>query len=131
MFSLRLIWLLLGWVWVAGIFCLSLVPVPPQPVSVPFADKIGHVLAYCLLMLWFCQVCLPRLSRLKLAVMLIMMGVVIEYLQRLTGYRTFEYADMLANGSGVMVGWILASAGMVNVYNIIEARFPGWSRKAE
>jgi VanZ family protein len=131
MSSLRLIWLILGWLWVAVIFYLSLVPSPPQPVNFPDADKIEHALAYCLLMLWFCQVCLQRLSRVRLAVMLIMMGVAIEYLQRLTGYRTFDYADMLANAAGVMVGWLLAAAGIVNVYKYIERYFSGQFGKAE
>ena len=117
---LRLIWHVLGWLWVAVIFYLSLVPSPPQPVNFPSADKIEHALAYCLLMLWFCQVCLQRLSRIRLAVMLITMGIAIEFMQGATGYRTFDYADMLANAAGVMVGWLLAATGMVNIYKFIE-----------
>ncbi len=131
MFSLRLIWLILGWLWVAVIFYVSLVPSPPQPVSFPNADKIEHTLAYCLLMLWFCQVCLQRLSRIRLAVMLIAMGIAIEFMQRETGYRTFDYADMLANAAGVMVGWLLAAAGMVNVYKHIERYFSGRLEKTK
>lgn len=125
MSRLRLIWLILGWLWVAVIFYLSLVPSPPQPVNFPDADKIEHALAYGLLMLWFCQVCLRLTLRIWLALLLITMGIAIEYLQRATGYRTFDYADMLANAAGVMMGWLLASTGIVNVYNIIDQYFSG------
>ena len=131
MSGLRLTWLMLGWLWVAVIFFLSLVPSPPQPVNFPGADKIGHALAYCLLMLWFCQIYLRRVSRIRLAVVLMIMGIAIEYLQRATGYRTFDYVDMLANAVGVMAGWVLASAGMINVHNIIENYYSGRVRKAE
>jgi hypothetical protein len=29
-------------------------------------------------------------------------------LLRQTGYRSFEYADMIADGAGIFVGWLLA-----------------------
>jgi VanZ family protein len=118
MISLRKVWLALGWLWVIVIFYLSLTPHPPEPVQFWNVDKLEHALAYALLMLWFCQL---AYARARLAAVFIAMGVGIEFLQGMTGYRYFEYADMLANSSGVLLGWWLANrpAGRILVW--IEA----------
>ncbi len=36
------------------------------------------------------------------------MGIIIEYLQRATGYRSFEYIDMVANTIGVLAGYLFS-----------------------
>jgi glycopeptide antibiotics resistance protein len=36
------------------------------------------------------------------------MGIAIEFLQRMTGYRTFDVLDMVANAVGVLLGWAAA-----------------------
>lgn len=118
--KLRWSWLALGLVWVATVFYLSLTPHPPQPVTFWQADKLEHALAYCLLMLWFCQVYRQLSSRMLLALLLVVMGIAIEYLQRETGYRTFEYPDMLANAAGVMVGWAWARTVLGHVFAYLE-----------
>jgi glycopeptide antibiotics resistance protein len=48
------------------------------------------------------------------------MGVAIEYLQRETAYRTFDYADMLANATGVMLGWTWARTGLGRIFSCLE-----------
>ena len=126
--KLRWSWLALGWLWVAAIFYLSLMPYPPEPVHFRNADKLEHALAYCLLMLWFCQVYRKRTSRMLLAVLLIAMGIAIEYLQRETGYRIFEYADMFADATGVLVGWSWAGTGLGRVFAYLEYHFSKRSR---
>jgi VanZ family protein len=40
------------------------------------------------------------------------MGVTIEFLQGLTPYRFFEWADALANAAGVIIGWTISWALM-------------------
>ena len=128
MSKLRRSWLALGWLWVMAIFYLSLMPHPPEPAHFWNADKLEHALAYCLLMLWFCQVYRQRASRMLLAVLLVAMGIAIEYLQRETGYRTFDYADMLANTAGVMVGWSWARTSLGRVFAYLEYHFYKQSR---
>ena len=118
--KLRWSWLALGLVWVAAVFYLSLMPHPPQPVTFWQADKLAHALAYSLLMLWFCQVYRQRSSRLLLVLLLVAMGTSIEYLQLESGYRTFEYADMLSNAAGVMVGWAWARTVLGHVFAYLE-----------
>lgn len=109
---LRNVWLALGWVWVAIVFYLSLMPHPPQPLSFDGVDKLEHAAAYIGLMLWFCQVFVQKQSRMYLIAAFVAMGVGIEILQGLSGYRYFEYADMLANTTGVLVGFGLAHTRM-------------------
>ena len=118
--KLRGSWLALGWMWVAAIFYLSLMPQPPEPVHFWNADKLEHALAYSLLMLWFSQIYRQRTSRILLAVLLLAMGIAIEYLQRETGYRTFDYADMLADAVGVMVGWAWSLTALGRVFAYLE-----------
>lgn len=110
--GLRKVWLGLGWLWVALVCYLSLVPHPPEPVSFDGVDKIEHLLAYAGLMLWFCQVYVSRAARIGLLLGLVALGVAIEILQGMGGYRYFEYTDMLANSVGVSVGWTLAHTRM-------------------
>lgn len=118
--KLRWTWLALGWLGVAAIFYLSLMPHPPEPVHFWNADKLEHALAYCLLMLWFCQVYRQHRPRLMLAMLLVAMGALIEYMQRETGYRYFDYADMLSNATGVLVGWAWARTGLGRVFAYLE-----------
>lgn len=119
---LRSVWLASGWLWIVTVCYLSLMPHPPQPVSFPGADKIEHVCAYVSLMWWFCQLYTARPARIRLALAFVAMGAGIEVLQGLSGYRYFEYADMLANTTGVLVGWGLAQTALGRVLPLIERR---------
>lgn len=123
MHKLRKAWLALGWGWIAAIVYLSLTPHPPEPVRLWGVDKLEHVLAYGLLMLWFSQVYARRTQRLFAAVLLIAMGVLLEFLQGMTDYRSFEPADMLANATGVMLGWVWARTALGHVGRALENRF--------
>ncbi len=115
----RRAWLALGWIWVLVVFYLSLMPHPPEPVAFSGVDKVEHALAYALLMLWFCQVYLGA-ARIRTSLWLVAMGVGIEFLQRMTGYRAFEYADMLADATGVLAGWGMALTKLGNVLRMLE-----------
>ena len=89
---------------VAGIVWLSLTPSPPK-VDFEHSDKVGHLLAYSSLMFWFAQLYVARKARLAYAAGFAAMGVALEFIQGSTGYRDFEAYDMLANGTGVILGW--------------------------
>lgn len=118
--GLHKVWLGFGWLWVVLVCYLSLMPHPPQPISFSGADKLEHLLAYAGLMLWFCQVYVVRAARTRMLVGLVAMGVCIEFLQGMSGYRYFEYADMLANTSGVLIGLGLAHTRMGRVISVLE-----------
>lgn len=85
---------------------LSLTPHPPEPVSFAGVDKLEHLAAYGCLMLWF-SVAYRGRARWIVAGWLIVLGVALEILQGWGGIRYFEYADMAANSSGVLLsGWL-------------------------
>ena len=93
-----------GWAWAAAIVWLSLTPSPPQ-VDVSHSDKLGHFVAYGLLMFWFARL---YKNRLAYAAAFIAMGIGLEFAQGALGYRTSEVFDMLANTIGVFMGWAAA-----------------------
>ena len=75
--------------WVAAIVWLSLTPSPPQ-VDIEQGDKLGHFLAYGLLMFWFCQLYAAGARASLCAAGFVAMGVGLEFVQGALGYRTFE-----------------------------------------
>lgn len=117
--TLRKIWIGFGWAGVFIIVILSLMPSPPQPVHFEYADKLEHALAYGLVMLWFCQV--YKLGKgLMVGLLLFALGVALEYMQGMTDYRSFEYADMLADATGLILAWGLAHTPLGSIYQCIE-----------
>jgi VanZ family protein len=103
----RRLWQAVG---VILIGCVIYQSLTPNPIAIPASqgDKYGHVLAYATLMFWFAQLHYGVRARLGWAIAFIAMGIALEFVQRLTDYRTFELADMAADAVGVFVGWILA-----------------------
>ena len=120
MLRYRTAWLAGGWGLVALVAYLSLMQDPPVPFEFHMVDKVEHGLAYAAMSWWFCQLYLSPKSRLILCVTLVGYGVLIEILQRMTGYRYFEYADMLADSVGVLLGWLLARTAVGRVFIYIE-----------
>ncbi len=120
MLKYRSAWLVGGWLLISLIVYLSLTPHPPSPLSFPNADKLEHGLAYAVLSWWFCQIYLSLRQCGIVIVAMIIMGVVIEFLQGWSGYRYFEYADMLANSTGVVLGYLLARTALGRVFISIE-----------
>lgn len=101
----RASWLLLGWLMIAFVVYLSLTPKAPPPfLRFASADKLGHLLAYAILMGWFCQLFWQSNQRVMLGVAFAAMGIALEFIQAMTGYRYFAYSDMIANVLGVGIG---------------------------
>lgn len=96
------------------ILYLSLTPTPPQ-IGIENGDKLGHLAAYGLVMLWFAQPYTALRQRIWLAIGMVALGVALEYAQRATGYRTFEVADMVADALGVAIGWLAAPPRLPNL----------------
>ena len=102
------LWLTVGWVLILLVVFFSLTPEPPEMIQFEQGDKFGHLFAYLSLMLWFANLYSRRKNRISLAMAFLAMGAVLEFLQGLSGYRTFQYTDMVANGVGIFVGGLLA-----------------------
>ncbi len=104
---LRPLWLLCGWAMLAMAVWLSLIAAPPQIVGIPYIDKVKHLLAYAVLMGWFGQIYTTRGTQRGWLIGLVVMGIMLEFLQGWGGARFFEYADMLANTLGALLGYWL------------------------
>ena len=98
------IWLVCGVVWLLVTLFLSLMPLPESGTGVN--DKVSHLLAYFFLTNWFSLLIVRKPQLLSLAAMLLTYGVIIELLQGLSGYRSAEFADVVANLSGIAIGCV-------------------------
>ncbi len=103
----------------AGVLILSLWPLDqPPPVNTGW-DKTDHLLAYLVLALLGLQAfgCLPEAAYLRFPFLslpgravllgLLAFGGAVELLQGLTETRHASWQDMLANGLGILLGWLL------------------------
>ena len=114
------LWTILGIGFVLLVIYLSLTPDPPD-LGAPEGLKIGHVLAYGWLMIWFAQLHRAPWRRLLFAAAFCTLGIVLEYLQGMTDYRGFEYSDMLINSIGVALGLALSWTPLQNGLRTLEA----------
>jgi VanZ family protein len=105
---LQRLWRGVGWFGLVLLLYLSLTPRPPD-IPMEQGDKFGHALAYALLMFWWAQLFIATRARLRLAAGLLALGIALEYAQGWTGWRTFDYFDMLADAIGIMLGWLAAA----------------------
>ena len=122
-FRYRTLWLAIGWALVLAIVYLSLTPHPIE-IQVEEGDKMGHLLAYGTLMLWFAQLYDTTKARCLLAVGCVALGVGLEFAQIFTDARSFELADMAADAAGAGIGWVLAPPRLFNFLFHIDAVLP-------
>lgn len=113
------LWLAIAWSLVVAIVYLSLAPIAVA-LPVDGGDKYAHIAAYAALMLWFMQIYGSSRSRIVIAVGLAAMGIGLEFLQGYTGYRTFEWADMVASVAGVAIGWLIGPPRTPNILLRVE-----------
>jgi VanZ family protein len=102
--NIRRAWVILGWLLVLVVIYLSLTPKPP-PTMMTFGDKISHFAAYATLMSWWHQI---DRNAYRLALIFVLMGLALEILQSLSGFRQGDIFDMAANTVGVGIGWFTA-----------------------
>lgn len=90
------------WTCAAAVLILSLVPTAPELPSTGW-DKGNHFLGFGVLAV-LGRLAYPRRG-IALFVGLLAFGALIEGLQSLTTYRLAEWADWIADGIGVLVGY--------------------------
>jgi VanZ family protein len=82
-------------------------------------DKWLHGITFAILAVWFAGLYRPR-SYWKIGVGLILFGLFIEACQQLVAYRSAELFDVAADIIGVVIGLLIAGAGL-----------GGWSLRVE
>jgi VanZ family protein len=115
------IWLLGGWLLVALVTAGSVMPQNAVQLlnQLAIPDKVLHAGSYCILMLWFSGMYQRRFYWV-LVVVLLALGLGLEFVQRRLGYRSFELLDMAANLTGIILGLIAATTW-----------FGGWCQRIE
>lgn len=101
------LWFAVGVALIILVVYLSLTSSPPDLGRIKFGDKLGHLLAYGVLMGWFGQLYTATSQQLRWFFGFCLMGIGLEFLQWWGGVRQFEFMDMAANVTGVVSGWWL------------------------
>ena len=100
-------WLGLGMLAVLSLAILCLLPTSNLP-NVKVNDKFVHFAAYFLLAGWFSGIVMPK-NYLFFGTLLLAFSYLIEILQGISNYRSFEWQDLLANGLGITVALLLGA----------------------
>lgn len=98
------IWRSIGWIMLVGVLVLFLIPIPPSVETFSYEDKIYHALVFALLSLWYLQL-YPKPGLIIVA--FILFGLLVEWLQSFTPYRTADLGDFAADILGVFIGRML------------------------
>ena len=103
----------------------GLIPVSVGGFRLPGLDKVLHMGTYCTLCFFYLKLFPGSLIRVMGS--LFLYGLFIEVLQGMTSYRSFEWLDLVANGSGLVLGEMLAVklAGNRKLADCMNA--PSWS----
>ncbi len=75
------------------------------------ADKIAHGLSFTALTLWFSGAYEERNYR-WLAISLLVLGIAIEVAQGQLSHRSAEAGDVIADATGILLGFLIANAGL-------------------
>ena len=124
----RSLWLFVAYSLVAYVIYSSLTSSPVH-VDVSYFDKYAHTVGYFILMGWFMQLYHSKRGVTICAVSLIIMGVSLEFLQELTGYRYYEVYDMMANTAGVLLACLLIKTPFPNILYYFETKFLSFNNR--
>ena len=102
------VWRSIAWFIILAITFLSLMPDPQKVTPFSASDKLLHTLAYGAAMIWF-GLCFKRDKLFPIGAGLVFMGIILELIQGLTGYRTMSLFDIFANTAGVVIGFLFSS----------------------
>ena len=93
--------------------------------SFPYEDKLYHAFAYFVLMAWFGQIYHAPLQRNTFAFLFVALGLSMEYMQSFDPERMAEFADMVANIVGVLIGYMLTATRFKRTLLAIEKKLFG------
>lgn len=121
-------WLILGWCLIG--IALTGFLMPGREVAAlklnHLNDKMMHASVYVVLFSWFAGL-YPRSRYAVIAIALLLMGIAVEFLQGWMAMgRSRELADVVANITGIAIGWMLA----LTVLGGWTQRVEGWARKS-
>jgi len=117
------LWISLGICYTAFIIAGSLLRVPEVTISVDHSDKIIHFLLYFILVGWFIQLYKKLSTRVIILCAAITLGLLMEILQGLIPYRSFDLIDQFANSIGAISAFLLATSRFDSLLNTFDFWF--------
>lgn len=121
-------WLAVGWALVGLVVILSIIPSPSESQAFEGADKVAHLAAYAGIMLWFGAIYSKGRPHAFFAAVFTLLGAVLEIAQGFTATRSPDWFDLLANATGVAIGWSLAQTRLARVFIMLESHLSRGSR---
>ncbi len=112
------LWYSVGTLLLLTVAVVSLMPVP----DVGVGDKLSHLVAYFILAGWFSLLAASRAALGWIIVGLIAYGILIEFLQGMTGYRYAEWRDVFANAIGTVSGVLLYFSPLRRLLRFIDGQ---------
>ena len=85
-------------------------------------DKSTHAIVFAILTVWFAGQ-YRRQSYWRIALGLLMFGLLIELCQRMLIYRSAEWLDVAADVTGIIAGLLIAAAGVGGWCQRFEVRY--------
>jgi VanZ family protein len=123
------LWHTLGWLLVVLVVFLSLTPKAPVLLEVPGSDKVNHVVAYLVMMLWFSQLQREPRRQFWIGAGLVALGVLLEVVQGLLVYRSADVLDGLANACGVIAGRCLVETRLGSSLAFLDGQLDRLTRR--
>ena len=121
--KLRPLWFAIGMALILLVVYLSLTSSPVDTgLNFLYQDKLYHAFAYFVLMAWFGQIYHTTFQRNIFAFLFVVLGLAMEYMQSFDPNRMAEFADMVANTTGVLIGYMLTATSFKNALLNIERK---------
>jgi VanZ family protein len=116
----KTLWLSIGISLIITVIVLSLMAPPKDMMEALPSDKLGHFIAYFVLMGWFAQIYHTNKQRWLYLIGFLILGLSLEILQGLGGVRHADWLDMLANSAGVISAFLLTKTRLAYILVYVE-----------
>lgn len=123
----RKFWIMLGIFYITFILLASFAKTPSVNSHFSHTDKIIHMLIYFILVGWFVQLYKEKTTQLFILLAAVLLGLLIEIMQGMTSYRSFDYVDEIANSIGAAGAFLLSGT----FFATLLSRFDAWLYKQQ
>lgn len=100
----------------------SLLKIPDVDVGIQHNDKLIHFLAYFILTGWFIQLYRTQSTRILIVLFAVALGFVLEFIQGMISYRSFDWIDAVVNTMGVLSAYLLAGTAFSSLLVMFDHR---------
>lgn len=114
------VWTVIGVLVMAWTLWMALTPDPDIALDFPQGDKLLHAFTFTCLMGWWGNIHHSRRGRIGSALLCLGFGIFIEFAQWLDPPRDADAFDVLADGVGIALAWLLLKTPLADVLAWVE-----------